>query len=219
MSIGDLKRLNSHGERRLIPLSKTASPLNSALRGLGATANPVAELDLHWGLWVVVATIGITTHQATDLGAINGPREVLWGPINGVLVEAVLWLIHRVIHSTVVGGGVALAVVVGLDGSVVAADPLPVDLVEGRGLEDEGGDDAAAVGGLHDHLNLAVEDVPFRLDSWGVGLLLDHELGALRGVLEGGTWEGEEVLGGSLGEVDVDAGTEGNLSWAGWRNR
>lgn len=134
-------------------------------------------------------------------------------------MEAVLWLIHWVIHSTIVGGGVALAVVVGLDGSVVAADPLPVDLVEGRRLEDEGGDDAAAVGGLHDHLDLAVKDVPFRLDRWGVGLLLDHELGASRSVLEGGAWEGEEVLGGSLGEVDIDAGTEGNLSWAGWRVR
>ena len=219
MSIGDLKRLNSHGERSLIPLSKAASPLNSALWGFGATTDPVAELDLHWGLWIVVATVGITAHQTTDFSAINGPGKVLWSPINGVLVEAVLWLIHWVIHSTIVGGGVALAVVVGLDGSVVAADPLPVDLVEGRGLKDEGGDDAAAVGGLHDHLDLAVEDVPFRLDRWGVRLFLDHELGARGGVLEGGAWEGEEVLGGSLGEVDIDAGTEGNLSWAGWRIR
>lgn len=64
------------------------------------------------------------------------------------------------VHATVVCGGVALAEVVSLDLGDVAAEPLPIDLVEIVGLEDEGGDDALAVRGLQDNLDTTEEDVP-----------------------------------------------------------
>lgn len=119
------------------------------------------------------------------------------------------------VHSTIISRRVSLSIVVGLNRLVVAADPLPVHLVEGGGLEDEGGDDTLAVGGFHGHLDFAVEDVPFGLDRGRVGLLLDDKLCALVAVLEGGAWEGKEMLGCSLGEVDIDGGTESDLGWAG----
>jgi hypothetical protein len=65
-----------------------------------------------------------------------------------------------VVHAAIVCGGVALAEVVGLDLGGVAAEPLPIDLVEIVGLEDEGGDDALAVRGLQDNLDTTEEDVP-----------------------------------------------------------
>lgn len=71
VSIGDLERLDGHGERRLIPLCETAGPLDGALWGLGTATNPVAELDLHWRLWEVQSTICLTTEETTDLSTID----------------------------------------------------------------------------------------------------------------------------------------------------
>ena len=59
----------------------------------------------------------------------------------------------RVSSAAVEGGVVALAEVVGLGG--VAAEPLPVDLVEVVLLEHEGGHDALAIRGRHEGLDLA----------------------------------------------------------------
>ncbi len=218
MTVGDLNVLDVHGERSLVPLGEATSPLNGTFWGVLATADPIAELDLHWGLGEVLAAVGIVVAQVTDLSTIDEPLEILGSPLNLVSVEVVLWVGDWVVQGTVVGGGVALAVVVGLDGDVVVANPLPIDLVEGGRLKDKGGDDSLAVRGLHRHLDGAEEDVPWRLDRWGVGLFADGELGSVLAVRELGAWEVIELLAGSLGKVDVEGGTKCDLGWTGWMN-
>jgi hypothetical protein len=123
-----------------------------------------------------------------------------------------------VVATTVVGRGVALAEVVGLDLGVVAADPLPVDLIEVVGLEDDAGDDTRTGGGLDLTVELAEEDVVVRGLGGGLLLVGDGEDGALLAVvLDGGAGEGVEVLVTlGLGEVDGDGLAEGGGVRALW---
>ena len=55
----------------------------------------------------------------------------------------------------VIDAGDAFAEIVGLDNGVVAAAELPVDLVEGVGVEDHSADDAISRGGLDDKFGSA----------------------------------------------------------------
>ena len=120
--------------------------------------------------------------------------------------------------TTVVGLGAALAEVVGLDLGVVGADPLPIDLVEVIGLEDEGGDNTLAEGGPHGNVDLAEEDVAGRSNGRSIGLLLDGVNGAeLVVVLEGCADHVLEEVVLALGEVDVDdLLADGLVVGAGW---
>jgi hypothetical protein len=119
------------------------------------------------------------------------------------------------VGTAVVGGGVALAKVVALSLVRVAANPLPVNLVEVSGLKDSAGDDALADGGLAFDVDAAEEDVLVGGDSGGVGLLLDGEDGALFVVLEASAGELLEGAAGALGEVASDDAAEGRVGGAG----
>ena len=52
----------------------------------------------------------------------------------------------------------------------VAADDLPVDFVEVIGLQDDGTDDAAALGGAHPYFYLSEEEVEVGLDCGSIAL-------------------------------------------------
>ena len=82
------------------------------------------------------------------------------------------------VDGSVVGGGVALSEEVGLDGCISSSQPLPINLVEIIGFEDEGADDTDTGRGLHDHVDLSEHDVLGAADSRSVGGGLDLELSA-----------------------------------------
>lgn len=188
-------------------VGNAASPLDGALGGVGATGSPGADLDLHGRLGELGTALGLLVGQGADDLAIDGPVDLLVGPDDAVLVELAGGVLDGVETAAVVGAVVTLAEVVGLDLGVVAANPLPVDLVEVVGLEDDGGDDTLAGGGLDLAVKLTEEDVV--VGGLGGGLLLvgdgeDGTLGAVVGDL--GALEGVEVLVTvALREVDVDA--------------
>jgi hypothetical protein len=119
--------------------------------------------------------------------------------------------------TAVVGGGVTLAEVVGLDLVVLATEPLPVNLVEVSRLEDDAGDDADTGGGLQLDVETAEEDALVAGDGRGVGLGLDAEDGALVVVVEAGAGQLLDGVAGTGGEVALGAlAAEGILSRAGW---
>ena len=121
------------------------------------------------------------------------------------------------VRGAVVAGGVVLAEEVGLDLGVDAAQPLPVDLVEVVGLEDEGADDAGARGSPGDDGDGAEEDVLVGAHGRGLVGLCDDEVGAIGIVGDGSASRGGKEVAGALGEVDLEGGAEGRVIWAGWR--
>jgi hypothetical protein len=108
-----------------------------------------------------------------------------------------------VVCTAVVGGGITLSEVVGLDLGGVATEPLPVDLVEVIGLQNEAGDNTGTGRGSDGDVNLAEEDVLGARDGRGVALVLDGEDGTELVVVGQGSTigKGEEVVL-ALGEVD-----------------
>ena len=220
VGIDDLDALDDHLVGRVVgEVSEATSPLDGSLGRGGGSSDPRADLDLHGSLGVAGAGLGISVEESADGDAVDGPDELLSSPVETVGVELSLGVGDVVESSAVEGAVVALAEVVGLDLLGVGADPLPVDLVEIVGLEDEGGHDAAAVGGLHHDLDAAEEEVPVRCHGGGLLLVGDVELDAVGGVLQGRAGEGGEVARLAGGKVDGLGGAEGEVIGASWRGR
>lgn len=117
--------------------------------------------------------------------------------------------------ATVVGGGITLAEVVGLNLGVITTEPLPINLIQISGLEDDRGDNTDTRGGLELDVETAEEDALVGSNGGGVGLLGDTEDGTVVAVGEGGS--GERVDGGALARGEVAVSTvlsEGRLSRA-----
>ena len=71
---------------------------------------------------------------------------------------------------------------------------------------------AGSAGSLHVHLDTPKEDVPFRLNSRGIALLLDDKLGAVVGVAGIAGADGAPVVAvGAVGEVDRVSLGEGSV--------
>lgn len=119
--------------------------------------------------------------------------------------------------ATVVGRSVALGKVVGLNLLGLATEPLPVDLVEAVGLEDNAGNDTSTRGSNQLNLELSEEDVAETADGRGLLLIGDAEDSAL-GLVVGKSCTGskakERVL--ALGEVDGVVPTDGKISRTGY---
>ena len=64
-----------------------------------------------------------------------------------------------VVDSSVVGGGVTLGEVVGLDTSIITTSPFPVNLVEIVRLKNNTGDDTSTLGSLNDDIKSAEHEV------------------------------------------------------------
>ncbi|KAL2281893.1 hypothetical protein FJTKL_11342 [Diaporthe vaccinii] len=166
-------------EGSLREVGVATGPLHSALGGVLAAGGPSSQLDLHRGLRVAGTSLGVGVLQRPDDGAINDPVQLLGGPVDGVGVELGLGVADSGEATTVVGGRVTLAEVVGLD--------------LGR---DEGGDDASADRGPRDDTNTAKEDVAGGGEGRRVGLLVDREDSTERWVVRhsGASGSGEEVI-------------------------
>lgn len=206
-------------ERTLVEVGETAGPLDGALGGVLATGNPGAELDLHGGLGIAAAALLAVVLESADDGAVDDPVELGRSPLDGVRVPLVLGVADGREATTVVSLGAALAEVVGLNLLVVAADPLPIDLVKVIGLKDEAGDDTLAEGGPHGNVDLAEEDEAGAANGGSVGLLLDAVNGAeLVVVVDGGADHVLEEGVLALGEVDFDnLLADGLVIGAGWK--
>lgn len=215
----DLDALVEAVEGALAVVGDTAGPLNGALGGVLATGNPGAELDLHGGLGEGAAALLAVVLESADDSTVDDPVELGRGPLDGVGVELVLGVSDGRETTAVVGLGATLAEVVGLNLGVVAADPLPIDLVEVIGLKDEAGDNTLAEGGPHGNVDLAEEDVAGASNGRSIGLLLDGVDGAkLVVILDGGADHVLEEVVLALGEVDVDdLLTDGLVIGAGWK--
>lgn len=123
--------------------------------------------------------MGVGSEKGSDNGVVDEPVDSSGSPLNGVLVVAGQRSGDGVVGTTVVGAGVTLAEVVGLDLGVVTTDPLPINLVEIIGLKDGAGHDTLALGGLDDDIDTTEEEVVVGADGGGVALLLNNEVGTL----------------------------------------
>ena len=116
--------------------------------------------------------------QGSLQGTVDVPFGGCGGPGDAVVVPCLDGRGDVVIDGTVIGGGVALAEEVGLDGGISGAQPFPVDLVEIVGLQDEGADDTGSGRGLEPDIDSAEHDIFRGGDGRCVGGGLDLELGS-----------------------------------------
>jgi hypothetical protein len=213
--------LNIHDEWSIIPVSLTTGPLNGACGFSGGTSIPVTELDLHWSLRVVLAVQSIAVVELADSNVVDGPDDTLGSPVDSVKMPAVLGSGDVIVNSTIIGGGVALAEVVGLDRSGVTTKPFlqsksediqisnarksyPVNFIKVVRFHNNTANDTGAVGSFHVDFDLAKEDVVSAGDGWGLTLRLHDELGSILSVGESGAFGQSEVFTLSSSEVDSD---------------
>ena len=185
-------------------VGKAAGPLDGT--GLVAllSGDPGSQLDTHGGLGVSSAAREALGEQGADDLAVDDPLQLLARPLEGVGVVLGQGASDGREAAAVVRSVAALAKVVGLDLGVVAANPLPVDLVEIVRLEHDAGHDTGTGGRLHRDIDLAEEDVLIALGGRRVGGRLDAVDGAVAVVLDLGAIEVLDEVGGALGEVVVD---------------
>ena len=207
----DLQALVVAIEGSIGKVSDTTSPVDGALRSALTAGDPGSELDLHGGLGVAGAARNTRVLEGADDSAVDDPVELLRGPLDGVGVEVVDGVRDTGEAAAVVRVGAALAEEVGLDLRGIAAEPLPVDLVEIVRLQHEAGHDAHAAGSPHSNIDLAEENVLAAGDGRCLGVLADGEDGAEAVVVfEAGAIGNLEEAVGALAEVDVDdLGTNG----------
>ena len=190
----------------------SAGPRARALRGISrrcssaGTSNPGAHLDTHGCLRIVLSSESqsVAVVQGSLQSTVDIPLCVGGGPGDAVVVPCLDGRRNVVVDGAVVGGGVALAEEVGLDGGVGGTQPFPIDLVEVVGLEDEGADDAGSRRGLQEDIHLAEHDILVAADGGGIGGNLDVELGSAGAIAEGRARSYLPVVGGTLGEVGED---------------
>jgi hypothetical protein len=106
-----------------------------------------------------------------------------------------------VVESSIVGGGVALSEEVALDICVAGSEPLPIDLVQVVGLENETADGAGTRGSSQHYRDLSKHDVLVEVDRGSVGALGDDELGAQTIVAHAGSIFEDPVRTGTLCEI------------------
>jgi hypothetical protein len=124
VGVGDLHRLDVHGEGSLGVVGLATSPLNGALAVVGVTTSPDTDAHTHGGLGVASTALGIGVVESANGGAVNGPDGLVLLPVHRVGVEGVLGVRHTGPSGAVIGGSVTLAEVVGLDLGSVAAKSL-----------------------------------------------------------------------------------------------
>lgn len=113
--VGDLDRLDVHGERSLAVVGSTTSPLDGTLAVARVTTSPDTQTQTHGGLRETRAALSVSVLDSTESLAVNDPADGILGPVDGVGVEVVLRGVDVLPGLTVVGGSVTLAEVVGLD--------------------------------------------------------------------------------------------------------
>lgn len=125
------------------------------------TSNPVAHLNTHGSLRVVLSTKsdGIAVVEGSDEGTIDVPLCRCCGPCDAVVVVCFNGCGDILVDCSVVGCGVTLSEEVGFDGVVISTKPFPVYLVEVIRFEDERADDSGSRCSFQEDVDLAEEDV------------------------------------------------------------
>lgn len=143
--IRDLDVGNLHVKWSLGKVGSTTCPLDGVfVVVVSITSRPDADTDEGWSLWEDVALLlvgALIVDQSADNRVINIEVNLLLGPVDGVVDEAVHWLVDWVPESPVVWIGDGLSEVVGLDVCLVASDQLPIDFIKSIGLNDDRRDD------------------------------------------------------------------------------
>ena len=116
--------LHVHGEWSLAVVGSAASPFNSTLAVARITASPDANPQVHGSLGEPGAALGLLIRNRTDLVSIDQPGDGVLRPVDGVGVHSVDRSVDGRIRLTVVGAGVTLTEVVGLDLVIEAAKTL-----------------------------------------------------------------------------------------------
>lgn len=180
--IRDLDVRNLHVKWSLSEIGRATGPLDSILIVVvKVTSGPDADTDEGWSLREDVALLlvgALIVHQSADNRVINIEVNLLLGPVDGVVDEAVHGLVDWVPHRSVVWSGDGLSEVVGLHMCLVASDQLPIDFIKSIGLNDDRRDDSLSAGGLHKDLDAAKVDEPLGGECWRVFLLRNRELAA-----------------------------------------
>jgi len=150
--------------------------------------------------------LGVVIRQVANFLAINEPLDIVLGPVDGVFVPSSDSGSHGVVDGTVIGGNIAFAKEVALNGGIGTSKPLPVNLIEVIGFEDETADDTSSWGRLHVDGNLAEHDIFGCAHGRGANLGRNLEVGTvLRVVGHRRTFGITPALGsggaGNLGEV------------------
>lgn len=118
----DVLDVHAEGSSRVVGLA--TGPLNGALAVGGVTASPDTDADIHGGLGEASAALGIVVVQGADDVAVDGPLDGLLLPVHLISVEFTLGVGHGGPGITVIGRGITLAEVVGLNCARVAAKSL-----------------------------------------------------------------------------------------------
>lgn len=177
VGVGDLDRLQVHGERSSRVVGLTTSPFNGSRGVAWVTTSPDTNTKTHRGLREVVASLG--SSQGANNASVNQPLDAVPLPVDSVGVESRLGSADTDIGSTVVATSVAFAEVVGFDLGGIAAESLPVDLVQVIGLEHNRANNASAGSSLQCHLGSPEKEVGRSLDGRSIALLGDGEPGTV----------------------------------------
>lgn len=120
--VGDIHRLDVHGERGLAIIRQATGPFDGALIVAGVAAGPDADSKTHGCLWEVGAADCVRVVEGADGVAVDEPHDGFRGPIDSVGVEGGLWAGNVHVDGPVVGCRVALSEIVGLDLAGVTAE-------------------------------------------------------------------------------------------------
>jgi len=110
-------------------IALAARPLDGTLWLSWPATGPVAELETHGRLRVVLAAVGegVGVPERADGDAVDDPLDPLGGPVDGVGVEGFLGARDGEVDGAIVGGGVAFAEEVGLDLRRVSTQEFPAE--------------------------------------------------------------------------------------------
>lgn len=221
-------RLDVHDVGTLGQIDISTSPVAGPLScwvgsgfGIG-TSNPVTHLDQHGSLWEVLASKSqsIGVEKSAGQGTIDIPFNIFRGPVNGVLVVRFDRSGNWMVNSTIIGGRVSLSEEVALNRGVGGSEPLPINLVEIIGLENERADGTGSRAGLHSDGDLSEEDVFSTLDGRRVGLRRDGKLSTVCSrVCHTGAILKYPIIALSLGEVGGNCLSQSIVARAGFLGR
>jgi hypothetical protein len=135
--ITDTDALHTHGEGGFRVVYLSTRPFYGVVGIYGISTGPDAQANARRGLWIVLSSVGVIIFQGSDNLTVDIEVCLVLLPIGGVIVVKVLWRLHFMPDSAIVGSRVALAEVVRLHVGGVSTNPFPVNLVQVVALYDD----------------------------------------------------------------------------------
>ena len=131
--VDGLDGLDGHQEGTFAVVDRAAGPGDGTFRLRRVSGSPRTDLQLHRALGILIFVCGLGS-QGSESFAIDRPRDMIGGPVNGVGVKIVLASRIGQVGTTIIDLGVALSIIVGLDIGVINPKPLEIYLVQVVGL-------------------------------------------------------------------------------------